>query len=77
MTAALLNQEVTVLFSGEGLEQLRSQSVINRIADLRELFPLKLCGENAEARHNELELKTIPSSALPEFHNQFQRILSF
>lgn len=77
MTAGLLNQSVTVLFSGEGLRQLRSPLVLDRIKDLQELFPVRLCVESAEASYPELTVEPIHCSALPAFHQQFQRILSF
>lgn len=76
MTAGLLDQSVTILFSGSGLIQLQDSAIREKIEYLQEFLSLRLCADQ-ESPYMAGDLEVIPQYALSSFMTDFDRILSF
>lgn len=76
MTAGLLGQTVTLLFSGNGLKQLDCDEMMEKARSFQELFPVQLCAETDDARHKDTVQLIAPSSSA-DFLRGFHRVLSF
>src|SRR5690606_21498372 len=82
MTAGLLDQSVTIFFTGEGQAQLGEPAMVEKIASLQEILPLQLCVEGVitqeqcdESLRDQLQI--IEGVAVSSFIASFDRVLSF
>lgn len=76
MTAGLLDQSVTIFFSGEGVIQLQEPRILEKIAGLQEFLPLRLCTDvSYDGPLGQVE--RLPPNTLSSFIAGFHRVLSF